>query len=58
MPGADEPLAHKLSLEETARAIVAANEDMSEWDLVVYDGLSDMPWEESSILKDTSSEDL
>jgi len=35
----------KLSWEETAREMVAANEDWSEWDCTLADGLDDIPWE-------------
>ena len=34
----------KLSWEETARAMVAANEDWSEWDCTLADGLESVPW--------------
>lgn len=34
----------KLSWEETAREMVAAAEDWSEWDAVSADGLDDIPW--------------
>lgn len=36
----------KLSWEETAREMVAAAEDWSDWDGVAADGLDDIPWEE------------
>jgi antitoxin MazE len=32
----------KLSWEETAKAMAAANEDWSEWDAVVADGLNEL----------------
>jgi antitoxin component of MazEF toxin-antitoxin module len=35
----------KLSWEETARETVAANEDWSDWDCTLADGLDDVPWE-------------
>lgn len=34
----------KLSWEETARAMEAAKEDWSEWDVLDADGLDDLPW--------------
>ena len=34
----------KLSWEETAREMAAANEDWSEWDALSADGLDDLPW--------------
>jgi antitoxin component of MazEF toxin-antitoxin module len=34
----------KLSWEETAREMVAANEDWSEWDCTLADGLESVPW--------------
>lgn len=39
--------AKKLSWEETAREIVAAKEDWSDWDHTLADGLADIPWEHS-----------
>ncbi len=36
----------KLSWEETAREMVAAAEDWSDWDGVAADGLDDVPWAE------------
>ncbi|MFN8522221.1 MAG: AbrB/MazE/SpoVT family DNA-binding domain-containing protein [Chloroflexota bacterium] len=38
----------KLSLEETAVAIAAAEEDWSDWDDTLADGLDDLPWDHSS----------
>jgi antitoxin component of MazEF toxin-antitoxin module len=35
----------KLSWEETAREMVAAAEDWSEWDAVTADGLESIPWD-------------
>ena len=35
----------KLSWEETYREMAAADEDWSEWDGTVADGLEDIPWE-------------
>jgi antitoxin component of MazEF toxin-antitoxin module len=35
----------KLSWEETAREMVAAAEDWSDWDTVSADGLDAIPWE-------------
>jgi antitoxin MazE len=37
--------AKKLSWEETAREMVAAKEDWSDWDCTLADGLQDIPWE-------------
>jgi antitoxin MazE len=34
----------KLSWEDTAREMVAANEDWSEWDCTLADGLESVPW--------------
>ncbi|HEY3935520.1 MAG TPA: hypothetical protein VGL65_12985 [Gemmatimonadales bacterium] len=36
--------AAKLSWEETAVEMAAANEDWSEWDVTVGDGIEDLPW--------------
>ena len=36
--------AAKLSWEETAREMMAAAEDWSEWDAAAADGLDDIPW--------------
>lgn len=35
----------KLSWEETAREMAASDEDWSEWDCTLADGLEDIPWE-------------
>lgn len=35
----------KLSWEETAREMAASDEDWSEWDVTVADGLEATPWE-------------
>jgi antitoxin component of MazEF toxin-antitoxin module len=35
----------KLSWEETAREMAASDEDWSEWDCTLGDGLEDIPWE-------------
>lgn len=35
----------KLSWEETAREMAAANEDWSDWDCTLADGLEDIPWD-------------
>lgn len=35
----------KLSWEETYKEMAAANEDWSDWDCTVADGLDDIPWE-------------
>jgi len=37
--------AKKLSWEETAREMVAAKEDWSDWECTLADGLEDTPWE-------------
>lgn len=37
----------KLSWEETAAEMAAANEDWSEWDVTLGDGLEDIPWDAS-----------
>jgi hypothetical protein len=34
----------KLSWEDTARAMASADEDWSAWDVVLSDGLEDVPW--------------
>lgn len=34
----------KLSWEDTARAMAAANEDWSAWDTVTADGVDQLPW--------------
>jgi antitoxin component of MazEF toxin-antitoxin module len=36
----------KLSWEKTAKEMVAANEDWSDWDCTLADGLKDIPWED------------
>jgi len=36
---------NKLSADETAIATAEANEDWSNWDATVGDGLEDLPWE-------------
>ena len=41
------PAVEKLSWEDTAREMAAANEDWSEWDVLDGDGLSSVPWEPS-----------
>jgi antitoxin MazE len=38
----------KLSWEETAREMVAAAEDWSDWDTVSADGLEAIPWEHAA----------
>jgi len=35
----------KLSWQETAREMAAANEDWSEWDSTLADGLDQIPWD-------------
>ena len=35
----------KLSWEETAREMTASDEDWSEWDCTLADGLEEIPWE-------------
>jgi antitoxin MazE len=37
----------KLSWEETARAMAASDEDWSDWDATLADGLDAVPWEPS-----------
>ncbi|MBM3834652.1 MAG: hypothetical protein FJ403_15545 [Verrucomicrobia bacterium] len=44
----------KLSWEETAREMAAANEDWSEWDGTLADGLDQIPWD-GPIPKDAAS---
>ena len=39
----------KLSWEETAREMVAAKEDWSDWDCTLADGLEDIPWEHAEV---------
>ena len=41
------PTVEKLTWEDTAREMAAANEDWSEWDIVDGDGLNSVPWEAS-----------
>jgi mRNA interferase MazF len=41
------PTVEKLSWEDTAREMAAANEDWSEWDVLNGDGLDSVPWEAS-----------
>jgi mRNA interferase MazF len=41
------PTVEKLSWEDTAREMAAANEDWSEWDVLDRDGLDSVPWEAS-----------
>jgi mRNA interferase MazF len=41
------PAVEKLSWEDTAREMAAANEDWSEWGVLDGDGLSSVPWEPS-----------
>ena len=42
---AGRPAPQKLSWEETARAMAATNEDWSEWDITLADGLDEIPWD-------------
>lgn len=35
----------RLSWEDTAREVAAAQEDWSDWDVTIADGLNDVPWE-------------
>jgi len=37
----------KLSWEETYREMAAANEDWSEWDCTLADGLAQIPWDDA-----------
>ncbi len=39
------PIVEKLTWEDTAREMAAANEDWSEWNVVDGDGLDSVPWE-------------
>ncbi len=41
------PTVEKLTWEDTAREMAAANEDWSEWDVLDGDGLDSVPWEAS-----------
>ena len=41
------PAVEKLSWEDTAREMSAANEDWSEWDVLDADGLDSVPWQAS-----------
>ena len=41
------PPVEKLTWEDTAREMAAANEDWSEWDVLDADGLDSVPWEVS-----------
>jgi len=41
------PIVEKLTWEDTAREMAAANEDWSEWDVLDGDGLESVPWEAS-----------
>jgi antitoxin component of MazEF toxin-antitoxin module len=43
------PAVEKLSWEDTAREMVAAGEDWSDWDVVSGDGLAEIPWESAHI---------
>jgi len=45
------PTVEKLSWEDTAREMAAANEDWSEWDETDADGLDSVPWEASKGFK-------
>ena len=48
------PAVEKLTWEDTAREMAAANEDWSEWDVVDGDGLNSVPWEASKGFKPLS----
>ena len=48
------PTVEKLTWEDTAREMAAANEDWSEWDVVDGDGLNSVPWEASKGFKPLS----
>ena len=39
------PIVEKLTWEDTAQEMAAANEDWSEWDVMNGDGLDSVPWE-------------
>jgi len=39
----------KLSWTDTAKAMAAAAEDWSDWDVAASDGLDDIPWETASV---------
>jgi antitoxin component of MazEF toxin-antitoxin module len=39
---------HKLSWAETAERMSAAQEDWSEWDTALDDGLDQLPWDETT----------
>ncbi len=41
------PTEKKLSWEDTAREMVAAKEDWSDWECTLADGLEDIPWEQT-----------
>jgi len=41
------PIVEKLTWEDTAQEMAAANEDWSEWDVLDGDGLDSVPWEAS-----------
>jgi antitoxin MazE len=41
----------KLSWEETYRQMAAANEDWSEWDCTLADGLDQIPWDGPDLSK-------
>jgi len=45
------PIVEKLSWEDTAREMAAANEDWSEWDVLDGDGSDSVPWEASKGFK-------
>jgi antitoxin component of MazEF toxin-antitoxin module len=45
------PVAEKLSWEDTAREMAAAGEDWGAWDAANGDGLADLPWETSTVLR-------
>jgi hypothetical protein len=41
----DKSTSSRLSWDETARAMAASDEDWSEWDVTLADGLERVPWE-------------
>jgi antitoxin component of MazEF toxin-antitoxin module len=49
--------AKKLSWEETAREMVVAKEDWTDWDCTLADGLEDIPWEHAEAKRCVVRED-
>jgi mRNA interferase MazF len=52
------PAVEKLTWEDTAREMAAANEDWSEWDVLDGDGLDSVPWEASKGFKPRSRKEV